>query len=184
MRRVVCWCHSVFRRWEMPKPNVSTRLSYPSASSGPRQTSLRRSSSGTSTIRRSTWIRSLTSRCSGWVLTWRRGEREREALCLCFRQDQQTEKAGGAVDYISLREVIPPEMSATKPRCSLRTERKELWQHTQGTSRVWEDETGECVIPWSVLNLYFRGQAQIGSNCAVLHRVWRSCHRCQCRHIR
>lgn len=65
---------SVFRRWETPKPNVSTRLSYPSASRGPRRTSLQRSSSGTSMIRRSTWIRSLTYRCSGWVLTHRQEE--------------------------------------------------------------------------------------------------------------
>lgn len=97
MRCLVCWCHSVFRRWEMPKPNVSMRLSYPSASSGPKQTSLRRSSSGTSTIRRSTWIRLLTSRCSGWVLT--AGERAKLCACASDWISRQKKWAGQLITF-------------------------------------------------------------------------------------
>lgn len=65
---------------------------------------------------------------------------QRESLC--SKLDRQTGKS-------VLSKVIPPEVSATTPLCSLCTERKELRQYTQGTSCVWEDEIGECIIPRS-----------------------------------
>ncbi len=108
---------SVYKRWEMQKPSVSTRLSYLSAFSGPRRTSLQRSSSGTSMIRRSTWTRSLTSRCSEWVHT--------------HTHQNKLHTHFGVYN---------------KTVCFLFTERKKLWQYTQGTCCVWEDEIGECII--------------------------------------
>lgn len=108
---------SVFKKWATQRPNVSTRLFYLSASSDQRQTSLLSSSSGTSMIRRSIWIRLLISRCSEWVHT--QGHRSvsqfESAWKICF------------VVVFS-------------------AEREELWQHPKGAGCIREDEIGRFIL--------------------------------------